>query len=245
MKKLIISNWKMNPSSQKQATNLFNGLSRGLKKSNSKIEIVVCPPFPYLSIAKKSTAFKLGAQDCFWEDQGAFTGQVSLAMLKDLGVKYVICGHSEKRRFGEIDEDVNRKVRAVLGAKMTPILCVGENMEQRKNGQAFSVVEKQVKQGLKKIVKSQVSKVVIAYEPIWAISPNGPCLPDQALTMTLFLRKVVSKIGDKKTAKDIRVLYGGSINASNAKEYISSDFLSGLLVGSASLDTKEFVKITL
>jgi len=241
MKKLIIANWKMHPSTKKEALRLFNALHSGLR-ANKKAEVVVAAPFVYLGI-KKGAGFALAAQDCFWEKEGAFTGQISSVMLKSIGVKYVLCGHSEKRRFGETDEMVNKKVKAVLGAGLIPVLCVGENIEQKKKGQAFSVVEKQLKEGLKKIAKSQIKKVVIAYEPIWAISPYGPCSGDEALTVALFLRKVVGRIADKSSSKNIRVLYGGSVNSENVKDYIASDFLSGMLVGSASLNPKEFIKI--
>lgn len=244
MKKLIIANWKCNPVTKQEALRLFNALYRGLK--GSKVEVVACLPFIYLSMINNkliNNYLKLGAQDCFWEKEGAFTGQVSAAMLKNIGVKYVLCGHSEKRRFGETDEMVNKKVKAVLNSHLTPVLCVGENIEQRKKGKAFSVTEKQLKEGLKKISKSQIKKVVIAYEPIWAISPYGPCSPDEALTVALFLRKVVGRIADKGLSKSIRVLYGGSVNAENAKDYTDTDFLSGMLVGKASLNPKEFIKI--
>jgi len=241
VKKLIIANWKMHPSTKQEALRLFNALHSGLK-TNKKAEIVVCPPFTYLGL-KKSSGFKLGAQDCFWEKEGAFTGQISVLMLKNAGVKYVILGHSERRRFGETDEMVNKKVKAVLGAGLIPILCIGENIEQKKKGQTFSVAEKQLKEALKKIPKSQIKKVVIAYEPVWAISPYGPCSPDEALTVALFLRKVVGRMAGKALSKSIRVLYGGSVNAENTKDYIASDFLSGMLIGSASLNPKEFIKI--
>lgn len=242
MKKLIIANWKCNPTTKKEALCLFNALKKGLK--GSKAEVVVCPPFVYLQSFKfQVSSFKLGAQDCFWEKHGAFTGQISPIMLKGIGVKYVLCGHSERRQFGETDEMVNKKVKAVLNVGLTPVLCVGENIEQKKKGQTFSVAERQLKEGLKKIPKSQIKKVVIAYEPIWAISPYGPCSADEALTVALFLRKVISRIADKNSSKSIRVLYGGSVNAENVKDYVTSDFLSGILVGSASLNPKEFVKI--
>lgn len=241
MKKVIIANWKCNPTSQREALRLFGALAKGLRGGGGK-EVVVCPPFVYLGL-KKSAAFKLGAQDCFWQARGPFTGQMSTAMLKDLGVKYVLCGHSERRQFGETNEVANKKVRAALASGICPVLCVGESSAHRKKGQAFGVVERQIKEGLKKISKFETKKVIIAYEPIWAISPHGPCSPDEALTMALFLRKVAGKLANKQIAKSIKVLYGGSVNSQNARDYVASDFLSGLLIGAASLDAKEFVKI--
>lgn len=240
MKKLIIANWKMNPNNRKEALRLFNALNRGLK--GSKAGVVVCPPFVYLGI-KKGIGFALGAQDCFWEKKGAFTSQISPVMLKDMGVKYALCGHSERRQYGETNEMINKKVRAVLSSGIVPVLCVGENAEQNKNKETFSVVEKQVKEALKKIPRHQIKKVIIAYEPIWARSPYGPCLPDEALTVALFLRKVIGRIADKNSSKNIKVLYGGSVKVENAKDYTASDFLSGMLVGLSSLNAKEFLKI--
>lgn len=241
MKKIIVANWKMNPVSKAKMLSLSGALSRGLKKNNA--EVVVCAPNVYLPLINNKSAFKLGAQDCFWEKEGAFTGQVSVGMLSDLGVKYVLCGHFEKRMFGETDADVNKKIKAVLTAGMTPILCVGESGEQRKKRQTFSVIEKQIKQGLNKIPKQQISKVMIAYEPIWAISPNGPCSAEEAVTIILFLRKVIGKMTNKQTANSIKILYGGSVDAQDVKSYILSDFISGVLVGRASLSAKEFIKV--
>lgn len=231
----------MNPSSKEKALRLFSALKKGLK--GSKAEVVVCAPFVYLPLINNKSPFKLGAQDCFWEDKGAFTGQISAEMLKDFGVKYVLCGHSEKRQFGETDTDVNKKIKAVLSKNMTPILCVGENAEQRKKRQTFSVIEKQIKEGLNKMSKQQISKVIVAYEPIWAISPNGPCVADEAITIILFLRKIIGKITNKQIANNIKVLYGGSVNAQDVKNYVSSDFISGVLVGRESLSSSEFIKL--
>jgi len=240
MKKIIIANWKMNPNSKAKMLSLSGALSRGLK--GNKAEVVVCAPFVYLPLMN-SKFFKLGAQDCFWEKKGAFTGQISVEMLKDLGVRYVLCGHSEKRQFGETDADVHKKVKAVLAAGVSPVLCVGENKEQREKKETFSIIEKQIKEGLKKIPKQQIAKVIIAYEPIWAISPNGPCSPDNAITVILFLRKLIGKITNKQTANNIKILYGGSVNSQDVKDYMVSDFISGVLVGAASLSVLEFIKV--
>ena len=225
MKKLIIANWKMNPTSKKEALRMFTSL-KGLNN------VIICPPFPYLSLAK---GIKLGAQDCFYEEKGSFTAQVSPLMLKDLQVKYVLIGHSERRILGETDEVINKKIKAVLKVGLTPVLCVGETKDQRDKNQAFNVLEKQVEQGLKGIPKTKINKIIIAYEPVWAIGTNKPCSPDESLTVSLFLRKIISRT--------IVFLYGGSVNASNYKNYLSSDWINGLLIGGASLDMKEFKQI--
>jgi triosephosphate isomerase len=244
MKPLIVANWKMNPSSWKEAKQLFNSLKRGLRNIK-KAEVVVCPPFPYLSIITNKLSFiKLGAQDCFWQEKGAFTGEVSPLMLKDLGAKYVILGHSERRQIiGETDEQIAKKIVEVLKFNLRPILCVGESAKEREKGETFHILEREIREGLKKVPKSQIEKVVIAYEPIWAIGTGKPCSPDDALTATLFARKIISQIFSKKAARNIRVLYGGSVNSKNAKDYLKEEGINGLLVGGASLKPKEFLKI--
>lgn len=221
----------------------MGALSRGLKDRN-KAEVVVCPPLVYLSALKKNLPFKLGAQDCFWEEKGAFTGEVSPVMLRDLKVRYVIVGHSERRLLrGESDEMVSQKLRAVLKAGLSPIFCIGETAEEREKGMAFKLLEKQIRQGLKKVLKSQIEKVVIAYEPIWAIGSGKPCSPDDALTAALFIRKMLGKVFSKKAAKNIRVLYGGSVNPQNAASYLTGNWVQGLLVGGTSLEPREFLEI--
>lgn len=247
--KLIVANWKMNPTSRNGARQLFDAIGRRLK-GRGRVEVAVCPPFVYLpSIldilsGRKKCQVKLGAQDCFWEEKGAFTGEISPLMLRDLKVKYVIVGHSERRKLiGETDEIINEKLRAVLGANLTPILCIGETAEERKKGKIFQVLEKEIREDLKKVPKSKIEKVVIAYEPIWAIGTNNPCSGDDALTAVLCIRKIVSQIFGKKGTRNIRILYGGSANSKNAQDYLFHDSINGLLVGSASLDAGEFVRI--
>jgi triosephosphate isomerase len=244
MKPLIVANWKMNPTSQKEAKELFDSLKRGLRNIK-KTEVVVCPPFVYLlNLKSKILNLKLGAQDCFWELGGAFTGEISPSMLKDLGVKYVIIGHSERRKIlQETDEMIAKKLKAVLKLKLCPIFCVGETQKEREKGETFKTLEREIKNGLKKIPKSQIEKIVIAYEPIWAIGTKNPCRADDALTCALFIRKVISRISYKKTARKIRILYGGSVDSQNAKDYLKNQQINGLLVGGASLNPKEFLKI--
>jgi len=245
MKPLIVANWKMNPLSQKAASQLFNSLKRNLKNIK-KAEVVICPPFVYLATSDKRqvTGLKLGAQNCFWQEKGAFTGEISPQMLKDLAVNYVILGHSERRQImGETDEMVNKKIREVLKLNLQPIVCIGETEEERKREETFQILKREIKEGFKGVPKSQMSKVVIAYEPIWAIGTGNPCSADDALTAILFIRKVISQIFSIKAAKKIRILYGGSIDSQNAGDYLGQEGINGLLVGGASLNPKEFLKI--
>ncbi len=236
MKKIIIANWKCNPSSIKQARALASGLTR------KEAEVIICPPFCYLQ-AINSKAIKLGAQDCFYKQGGAYTGQVSADMLKDLGVKYVLIGHSEKRALGETDEMVNKKIKVALKAGLIPILCVGESLKDRTNGEAFKVIESQIKKALDKVQRKDIEKMIIAYEPIWSIGTGRPCLPDSAETISLFIRKRMADIVGKKNTDKLKIVYGGSINSKNAADYLASPWLNGLLVGGASLDKKEFLQI--
>ena len=210
MKKIIIGNWKCNPKSLAEAKKLFNAV----KKTGA----VICPPFVYLSKFKYKF---LGAQDCFWEQSGPYTGEVSPKMLKSLGVKYVIIGHSERRALGETKEIIEKKLRAALKVGLIPILCVGE-----KKGENFKkVIDKQLK---------DLKGIIIAYEPVWAISTSGGdfCSPEKA-------RKVMEYI---RTKTNDLVVYGGSVDSKTVKGYIDIGF-DGVLVGGASLDAKEFIKI--
>jgi triosephosphate isomerase len=236
MKLLIVANWKMNPENLKKAKLLFMEFKKGMKDVRN-VEVVICPPFVYLSelIASKSCDLKFGAQDCFWEEKGAFTGEISPKMLKDLGVEYVIVGHSERRKIlGETDEMINKKLKAAIKAKLKPILCIGETEKERTSGKTFQVLKNQLKKALNGTsnVKLQTSNLIIAYEPVWAIGTGNPCKPEDAKEVLLFLRKILK----------FPILYGGSVNSKNAKDYIKIGF-DGLLVGGASLDPKEFIEI--
>ena len=229
MKPLIVANWKMNPVTTKEAEELFNSVKHGVKDIES-VETVICPPFIYLPLLKGLT---LGAQDSYWEEKGAYTGEVSIAMLKEIGCKYIIIGHSERRKyFNETDEIVNRKVKTTLDAGLIPIVCVGETEKEREMDKTEELLEKEIKQGLDGI---DVSKIVIAYEPIWAIGTGNPCDIEEAQRMKEIIQKMLSK--------DIRILYGGSAKANNAEGYLKQAGFDGLLVGGASLDSKEFIKI--
>ncbi|MBU2634959.1 triose-phosphate isomerase [Patescibacteria group bacterium] len=229
MKPLIVANWKMNPVTMKKAEELFNSVKHGVKDIENA-ETVICPPFIYLPLLK---GLILGAQDCYWEEKGAYTGEVSVAMLKEMGCKYVIIGHSERRKiFNETNENVNKKLKAVLETGLIPIMCIGETEGEREMDKTEEVLEKEIKQGLNGV---DVSKIIIAYEPIWAIGTGNPCDIEEAQRMKEIIQKMVSK--------DIRILYGGSVKANNAEGYLKQAGFNGLLVGGASLDAKEFVEI--
>ncbi len=242
---LIVANWKCNPTTFKRADFLFNSIKKGTKNVKN-VEIVICPPFPYLSIIsnrprrinslpdKGSLPIKLGAQDCFWEKAGAFTGEISPLMLKDLGCEYVILGHSEKRKLGESDEIISKKIKAVFEAKMKPILCIGERKNERKEGKTFEIVKKQLKNALRYSTIEALKHLVVAYEPVWAIGTGKPCQPEEAKKVLIFLRKKL---------KGGEILYGGSLNSKNAIDYIKKVGFNGLLVGGASLNAREFIEI--
>lgn len=236
----------MNPQSLRETKQLFDSIKKGARNIK-KAEVVICPPFVFLSSSKfQVPGSKLGAQNCFWEEQGAFTGEISPLMLKGVGCSYIIVGHSERRRyFKETDELVNRKLKAVLDIKLTPILCIGESREQRDRGETEKILKKQIEKALKNIsaFKFRASKACIAYEPIWAIGTGNPCDIEEAQKMGLLIRKIISGIYNRALSKNLRILYGGSVNSSNAAGYIKEAGFQGLLVGGASLDGKEFLKI--
>lgn len=249
MKKLIIANWKMNPASLKEAQKMFSMLKLGVK--NSKAQLVVCPPFVYLNEAKKvfeNGLIKIGAQNCFWEDTpiggGAFTGEVSAKMLKNIGARYVILGHSERRiNMGETTEQVNKKIKAVLENGLVPVICFGESLVERQQSQSFISIEKELNEMLEKISKDNIAKIIFAYEPDWAIGTNNNCLADDVLTMALFVKKILGEKYGKRIKESIKFLYGGSVNLSNAKSYLENEAINGLLIGGASLNIKEFLSI--
>lgn len=221
--------------------NKFLPLVEGVKDR----EIVLFPPFTSLCVAKElleNTNVKLGAQNCHYEDKGAFTGEVSLDMLVDLDVSYVIVGHSERRWiFGESDELINRKVVACLKKGVRPILCVGERLEEREANLTFKVVETQIRLALSG-VEEYVDQIDIAYEPVWAIGSGNPATPEDAQVVHRFIKDLIHSIAPKSEGK-FRVLYGGSVNPENASEFMKMPDIDGLLVGTASLNPDSFAKI--
>jgi triosephosphate isomerase (TIM) len=247
MKAIVIANWKMNPGTALEAKRLFRDVAKGVRGVKN-VDIVIAPPFVHISaFGVQRSAFRvaLAAQDCFWEERGAYTGEISPAMLKNLGVSYVIIGHSERRQhLGETDEMVNKKIKAALKAGLTPIVCVGERMRERAN-EIPEIVGEQVKKALLGLKKGEFKNGIIAYEPVWAIGTGTADTPESAVRAALYIRKVVRDILGGKSADSLRVVYGGSVNAKNAASYISRDIrgMEGMLVGGASLRAEEFIQI--
>jgi len=240
MKPIIIANWKMNPKGQVEAKALFNSV-KSKAKNIKKAQIIICPPFVYLPLLK---GLALGSENCFWEQEGAYTGEISPNMIKSIGVKYAIVGHSERRKyFNETDEEVNKKIKTVLKEGLIPIFCVGETQVQRDKGETEAILKRQIISGLESISSAKFSKGMIAYEPVWAIGTGNACDIEEAQKMMLLIRKIVSKIYNNSFSRKIPVLYGGSVKSHNARGYIEEAGFNGLLVGGASLNAGEFVKI--
>ncbi len=247
-KNLIAGNWKMN-ASHLDAIQMVQKLSYRVEpEDHDRVDVVVCPPFTALRSAQTvietdQLPIALGAQNCHWEESGAFTGEISAEMLKKLSVSYVLAGHSERRQlFGETDEMVNRKVKAILRAGMTPILCVGETLDQRDAGDAETVVSQQVLGSLAGFSADEVAGLVIAYEPIWAIGTGRTASADDAGSMAASVRATVSESwGD--ASDSVRVLYGGSVNPGNIAGIMAKRDVDGALVGGASLDPDTFAAI--
>ena len=214
---------------------------------SDKAELLFCPPFTDIPIARfflDHSSIRWGAQNVYPEGKGAFTGEISPFMLKDLGCTYVICGHSERRQIlGESDEFVARKVKAVLEGGMTPILCVGETAEERKLGQTEERIGSEIRTALFELSKDDVSSMVIAYEPIWAIGSGTAATPADAEDISSFIRKTVKEVAGKKAAETIRILYGGSMNGENAVELMAVPDVDGGLVGGASLTAAKFAPV--
>jgi triosephosphate isomerase len=244
-KTLIAGNWKLNCGAA-DAEALARGIARGHDVPIGR-EAVLCPPFTSLAAVAavvRGTSFRLGAQDCFWEVRGAYTGEVSPAMLKEAGCRYVIVGHSERRRiFLESDAQVNRKARAALAAGLRPIVCVGETLEQRERGETSGVVEAQLRGSLAEIPAASMGDVVLAYEPVWAIGTGRNATPDQVNEVHSFVRKLLAAMFGSAAAEDVRIQYGGSVTAENARSLLSLADVDGALVGGASLTAESFLKI--
>ncbi len=241
-KSLIIANWKCNPSTLAQAKALFAKINQGVARQK-KSKIVVCPPPVFLGFfTQKPGKIFLGAQDAFWQE-GPFTGESSFNMLKSIGCKYAIVGHSERRKRGESDKEVNNKIKAALSVGIAPVLCVGETFTERENQKTPIVLRKQIQEGLTGVAKGRVGEVIIAYEPVWAIGTGNPCRPEEAMSMKIFIKKFLSQNYGKNISSKTKVLYGGSAKAANAGEYVIEAGMDGLLVGGASLKAKEFLEI--
>ena len=234
---LIAGNWKMNMLAS-QVPAYWQGLEPGAKLAEG-VSSALCVPFPLIPAVKAALAgsqVKVGAQDVSSHDKGAYTGEVSAAQLADLGVDYCIIGHSERRAYhAESDELVNEKLKALLGAGITPIMCCGESLEQRDAGVTLSFVESQIKGGLAGVTPEEMKKVVIAYEPIWAIGTGRTATAEQAQEVCGYIRGVLGKLYGEELAKGVQILYGGSMNGKNAKELLAQPDIDGGLIGGASL----------
>lgn len=242
---LIAGNWKMYKTTA-EAKAFAEEFSKLYKDTD--VRAAICAPFTQLVALKEALAgtnVKLGAQNVHFEDEGAFTGEISVEMLKEIGVDYCIIGHSERREyFAETDETVNLKLKKLFSSsEIIPILCVGENLSEREAGNAFDVVEGQLKADLEGIDKADVSKLVIAYEPIWAIGTGKTATPEQAGEMCAHIRNIVEKLYDEDTCDSVIIQYGGSVKPENASEIMNMDEIDGALVGGASLDASKFIKI--
>ena len=242
---LIAGNWKMYKTTA-EARAFAEEFSKLYKDTD--VRAAICAPFTQLVALKEAfagTNVKLGAQNVHFEDEGAFTGEISVEMLKEIGVDYCIIGHSERREyFAETDKTVNLKLKKLFSSsEIIPILCVGENLSEREAGNAFDVVEEQLKADLEEIDKADVSKLVIAYEPIWAIGTGKTATPEQAGEMCAHIRNIVEKLYDEDTCDSVIIQYGGSVKPENASEIMNMDEIDGALVGGASLDASKFIKI--
>jgi triosephosphate isomerase len=243
-KPFIAGNWKMfkTPAETKV---FFKQLLPLIKKAD--IEIGICPPFINIETAineAKGSTIGIGAQDVYWEEEGAFTGEVSPVMLENIGCKYCIVGHSERRQyFGETDETVNKKVKALLNYRITPIVCVGETLEQREQGVAEKVCATQIKEGLAGLSPQEAEKLVIAYEPIWAIGTGKTASAEDAQNIIKYIRSVLAECFGESIADKIRIQYGGSVKPGNVKELMAQPDIDGALVGGASLKAEDFAAL--
>lgn len=246
MRKIIIAgNWKLNKTSL-DAVTFVNILKRHFN-TESEVDIVVCPAYTALTAVGEilhDSPIELGAQDVYWEDSGAFTGEVSAPMLKELGVKYVIIGHSERRQyFGETNQTVLKKTKAALKYGLIPIVCMGENLYERESNKTFDVIKKQCEEGLSGFSTDEFKTIVVAYEPVWAIGTGKTASPTQAQEVHKFIRGLLAKMYDEQLASQTRIQYGGSVKPDNTAELMSQPDIDGALVGGASLQEDSFVNI--
>ena len=239
---LIAANWKMHKVLA-EAISFVEAIQKETGPCADR-EVLIAPPFTALQGLKdalRQKGYSLGAQNCHWEQKGAFTGEISTAMLKDMGCAYVIVGHSERRQlFGETDETVRLKTAAVIAAGMAPVVCVGEVLAERERGKTFEVVGRQVEGALQGLSLEQMGGVVIAYEPVWAIGTGRTASPGQAQEVHAFIRNRIASLFDKAVEKNVRILYGGSVKPSNVDSLMAEPDIDGALVGGASLEVASF-----
>lgn len=242
---IIVGNWKLNKTIR-EAVALVDSL-QPLVADATDVEIVVAPVFTGLSAVSQAitgSGIRLGAQDVFWEDSGAFTGEVSPGLLKDVGCDYVIIGHSERRQyFGETNENVNRKAKAAHAHGLIPIICAGESLEEREAGETGAVIKDHVLNGIAGLSEDQIVSTVIAYEPVWAIGTGRNATPDQAQEVHALIRSLLSELYSTDVASQVRIQYGGSVKPDNAAVLIAQPDVDGALVGTASWEAESFAEI--
>lgn len=240
----IAGNWKMFKSSEEAVA--FAEEFKTLYQ-DTDVKTAICAPFIHLHLLKKAfegTEINVGAQNAFYEDEGAYTGEISVKMLEDLGIDYCIIGHSERRQyFGETDETVNKKLKRLFAGSVTPILCVGENLKQREKEEQYAVVKTQLVGGLADISAADAAKLVIAYEPVWAIGTGKTATPEQAEDMCEYIRNTMEELYNAEVADAVTIQYGGSVKPANATDIMNMSNIDGALVGGASLKAKDFTEI--
>ncbi|MFX1309387.1 MAG: triose-phosphate isomerase [Promethearchaeota archaeon] len=245
-KPIIGGNWKMNRGTPEESKEMLKNLIP-LVKGIYNVDIVILAPFTVLTNAYKilkDTNIKLGAQNMYFEEKGAFTGEISPKFLKNIGVEYVILGHSERRDiFKESDELINRKLKKALSINLKPIVCIGEHLKEREAGKTKEIIDYQITETFKDLTKEEILKTVIAYEPIWAIGTGKTATPEQAEEIHIYIRDLLSKRYDKETAESIRIQYGGSIKPNNAESLFNKKNIDGGLVGGASLESDSLFQI--
>lgn len=242
---LIAGNWKMYKTGE-EAVDFVNAIKESIADV-SDVDIMIAPPFTALtqvSMATQGSPIGLGAQNLYWEREGAYTGEISAPMLKSAGCQYVIIGHSERRQyFGETDQSINRKIEAAAAADLIPVFCIGETETQRDAGETFSILDKQIKNGLKGLFSENLKSLIVAYEPVWAIGTGKTATKEQAQEVHAYVRDWFAKQFDPEFSQGLRILYGGSVKPANVKDLMAMEDIDGALVGGASLDPDSFSQL--
>ena len=246
--KFIAGNWKMNSGFFEAEELVKNLLAKESEIDFDKKVVAICPPFTMSLLASnlmEESKIYLGAQNCHYEEKGAFTGEIAVPMLKEIGVVFIIIGHSERRTyFAETDEFINKKVKAIIAHGLNPILCIGETLEERESNKTFDVLDRQIRKGLDGIQKNEIIETLtIAYEPVWAIGTGITANSEQIIEAHAFIRNLIAELYDKETAEEVLIQYGGSVNDKNAKEILNLPNVDGALVGGASLKVESFMQI--
>ncbi len=245
-KKIIAGNWKMY-NDVNGTVNLISEIKKVMSDKNLNAGLIVCPPFTNLETASellKDTSIKLGAQNMYFEESGAFTGEISPLMLKSVGCEFVILGHSERRTiFGEGDQVINKKIKTAIKHALKPIFCIGETLDEREKGVTFKVIETQLKNGLEGLGEGELANLIVAYEPVWAIGTGKVATPEQAQEVHKFIRELIAKMYSQNFASQLIIQYGGSVKPENAKELLGQADIDGALVGGACLKAESFIKI--